>query len=208
MNSKLNSKCHDKIELETIPSADTISRTRTVSKLDPTIFRVIMTKLANDFLGRVTKKRKKGRPKKKGALPRVISLDGKTARGAVGPGQTKSEVHIVSAVCNLITMACMKVFEKSNEITAFPVILDILNKHGLVAGSVITIDAMGCQKNICELILKLKANYLFGLKGNHSGLHKEVEDLFAKGLQKYPNEFNSSSYTSPPKKARWISHNS
>jgi hypothetical protein len=78
-----------------------------------------MTNLAHDFLRRATKKiRKKGRPKK-GELPPVVNLDGKTLCGAIARSAKKSMIHIVNAVCNLVTLSGLKVREKSNEITPF-----------------------------------------------------------------------------------------
>ena len=68
----------------------------------------------------------------------------------------------------------LKVDDKSNEITAIPLLLDTL----LIEGSVISIDAMGCQKNIAEKIIEKKADYVFGLKGNQGRLQDEVEDFF------------------------------
>jgi len=66
-----------------------------------------------------------------------------------------------------------KVDGKSNEITAIPEILDSLN----LEGSIITIDAMSCQRNIAEKIIERKADYILALKGNQSNLHKAVKKL-------------------------------
>jgi predicted transposase YbfD/YdcC len=96
-------------------------------------------------------------------------------------------------------MAVRKVAEKSNEIKAFPIILDVHGQHGLLAGKVITIDAMGCQRNLAGQIIDGRANYLFSLKGNQTGLLEEVTAVFA-ALVKYGHEFISTVFTSPAEK--------
>jgi predicted transposase YbfD/YdcC len=67
-----------------------------------------------------------------------------------------------------------KVDSKSNEITAIPALIEMLE----IAGSIITIDAMGCQKEIASLIIKKKADYILALKGNQKLLHEAVENYF------------------------------
>lgn len=109
----------------------------------------------------------------------VIALDGKTARGAKSLGK-KSPVHIVSAWSSQqnIVLGQKKVNEKSNEITAIPELLEILD----VENSIITIDAMGTQTNIAEKIIKEGADYILAVKENQSQLLEEIQDefLFAK----------------------------
>ncbi len=73
-------------------------------------------------------------------------------------------------------MGQQKCYEKSNEITAIPRLLDMF----LVDGSVITLDAMGCQRDIASKIIRKKADYILALKGNQGNLYKEVRDLFDK----------------------------
>ena len=68
----------------------------------------------------------------------------------------------------------MKVEQKSNETTAIPALLDVLE----VAGCIITIDAMGCQKEIAAKIIGKKADYVLALKGNQGKLHEQVEQWF------------------------------
>jgi predicted transposase YbfD/YdcC len=157
----------------------------------------MMVRLALEFHRRA-KRRRPGR-RGKNELPDVIGLDGKTVRGAIRPGKSKSDTHIVNAVCGLVTMAVRKVAEKSNEIKAFPIILDALRKYGLLAGKVITIDAMGCQRNLAGQIIDGGANYLFSLKGNQGGLLEEVTAIFD-ALVKYGHEFISKVFISPAEK--------
>ena len=70
--------------------------------------------------------------------------------------------------------------EKSNEITAIPKLLDILD----VSGCIVTIDAMGCQREIAERIIDKKADYVLALKGNQGSLHKNVELFFQDQIER------------------------
>ncbi|MDR1914597.1 MAG: ISAs1 family transposase, partial [Clostridiales bacterium] len=101
----------------------------------------------------------------------VIAIDGKTIRGS-GNNAHKA-YHIVSAWVaeNQITLGEIKTEEKSNEITAVPELLDMLN----VEGSIITADAISRQKSIVAKITEKKADYLIGLKGNQGTLREDVE---------------------------------
>jgi predicted transposase YbfD/YdcC len=104
----------------------------------------------------------------------IISIDGKTIRGAKING--KSPIHMVSAWSSLnnIVLGQVKVDEKSNEITAIPMLIENL----AIEGAVITIDAMGCQSTITELIIERKSNYVLSLKENQSSLLEQVKDEF------------------------------
>jgi len=97
----------------------------------------------------------------------VVSIDGKTMRGSRNQG-CKTATHIVSAWAdkNELILGQIKVEEKSNEITAIPKLLDTL----LLEGCVITIDAMGCQKNIARKIVTKKADYILSVKENQKDL--------------------------------------
>ena len=183
--------------LTEIPSIDTLART--VSRLDQTSARRMVTSVGLEFLRR-SQNRKPGR-RSGSELPDVIDLDGKTSRGAIKPGMTKSDVHIVNAVCGFITLGIEMVKEKSNEITAIPVILDTLHQYNLLKGKIVTADAMGCQRKIVAKIISYGADYLIGLKGNQTGLLNDVKSIFATGLPKYPKEFSWESYATPPEKA-------
>ena len=105
----------------------------------------------------------------------VIAIDGKTIRGAKRHGKT-SPVHMVSAwACeNNLVLGQIKVDEKSNEITAIPELLEIL----CIEGCVITIDAMGCQRDIAEKIIRNDANYILAVKGNQPELYQDIQDSF------------------------------
>lgn len=104
----------------------------------------------------------------------LINFDGKTIKGSKGLG--KKTVHIVSAWCSSISMCLgqVKTAEKSNEITAIPDLLDYLE----LKGSVISIDAMGCQKAIAKKIRDKEADYLLALKDNQKHFHQAVQSSF------------------------------
>lgn len=105
----------------------------------------------------------------------VIAIDGKTLRGAKSHGN-KSSIHMVSAwACeNNIVLGQIKVDEKSNEITAIPELLDVLD----IENAIITIDAMGCQKDIAKKIISNDAQYILAVKENQPSLLESIEDEF------------------------------
>lgn len=105
-----------------------------------------------------------------------IALDGKMVRRSHDRGAGKGAIHMVSAWAleNRLVLGQVKVDEKSNEITALPVLLRQL----AVSGCIVTIDAMGCQKEIAQQIIEQDGDYVFGLKGNQGTLHREVEESF------------------------------
>ncbi|MDR2118476.1 MAG: ISAs1 family transposase [Tannerellaceae bacterium] len=105
----------------------------------------------------------------------VVAIDGKSMRGTRERGN-KSIVHMVSAWAqeNCLTLGQIKVDEKSNEITAIPRLLDLL----VLKGCIVTIDAMGCQKDIAAKIVDKEADYILALKGNQGNLLEQVEDSF------------------------------
>ena len=104
--------------------------------------------------------------------PDIISTDGKVIRHS---GKEKA-LHIVSAWCqsNQLVLAQEKVENKSNEIKAIPKLLKLLNLDGCV----ITIDAIGAQKEICEQIIEQGGDYVISLKGNQGTLHEDVKEYF------------------------------
>jgi predicted transposase YbfD/YdcC len=108
-----------------------------------------------------------------GAGDRVIAIDGKTLRRSFDNANGKAAIHMVSAwACDTkMVFGQIATDEKSNEITAIPKLLEML----VLEGSVVTIDAMGCQKKIAEKIKESNGDYIFSLKGNHGTLHDEVK---------------------------------
>lgn len=105
----------------------------------------------------------------------IINIDGKTIRGAKEYGK-KSLIHMVSAwACkNNLVLGQVKVSEKSNEVTAIPKLLELL----AVKGSIITIDAMGCQVLIAKTIIEQGADYVLAVKGNQKTLYENIKDEF------------------------------
>ncbi|MGD1859340.1 MAG: ISAs1 family transposase [Leptolyngbyaceae cyanobacterium] len=106
----------------------------------------------------------------------IIAIDGKTLRHSYDTGGGKGAIHMVSAWAsqNRLVLGQLKVAEKSNEITAIPELLQVLDLHGCI----VTIDAMGTQKAIAEQIIEAGGDYVLSLKGNQGHLHEDVEQLF------------------------------
>ena len=143
-----------------IPSHDTF--TRGLAMVEPTHLQTLrdrFTELLNVNEGR--------------KLRKILSIDGKTQRG--NSTKTQKANHIVSAVDdNGICITEELVDDKSNEITAIPCLLDNLN----IKNHIITIDAIGTQKEIAKKIRKKRADYVLALKGNQSTLATDVKEYF------------------------------
>jgi predicted transposase YbfD/YdcC len=107
----------------------------------------------------------------------VIAIDGKTVRRSGHKRSGKAPIHMVSAFAatQRLVLGQVKMAEKSNEIIAIPKLLAML----AVEGAIITIDAMGCQRNIAQAILDKKADYVLALKGNQGTLREDVEIFVA-----------------------------
>jgi len=104
----------------------------------------------------------------------VVAIDGKALRRALNAGE--SIPYIVSAWASQsgLVLGQVKVDEKSNEITAVPELLRVLK----LKGAIVTLDAMGCQKEIAACIIDRHADYILALKGNHAKVHEEVRTFF------------------------------
>lgn len=109
-------------------------------------------------------------------LSGVIALDGKTVRHSHDTALGKSAIHMVSAwsAHNRLILGQMKVDDKSNEITALPKLLQILD----VKGCLVTIDAMGCQTEIAQQIVEQDGDYLLAVKKNQEYLFEDIDHLF------------------------------
>jgi predicted transposase YbfD/YdcC len=107
----------------------------------------------------------------------ILPIDGKTLRGSYAPGDSKALVHMVSiwAASNHLSLGSTVVEEKSNEITAIPRLLELVD----VSGGLVTIDAMGCQKEIAQKIRDRGADYVLAVKDNQPKLHEAIETFFA-----------------------------
>jgi predicted transposase YbfD/YdcC len=107
----------------------------------------------------------------------VIALDGKTVRGSQDRANGKAAIHLVSAwaSANRLVLGQVKVDDKSNEITAIPELLQALTLNGCL----VSIDAIGCQKEIARQIIEQGADYVLALKENQPKLLEEVQTTFA-----------------------------
>jgi len=111
----------------------------------------------------------------------VVAIDGKTLRRSFDRACSKSAIHMVSAwaSANHISLGQVVVDEKSNEITAIPKLLEILE----LSGCLVTIDAMGCQVEIARAVVDAKADYVLAVKNNQPTLAQGVEAFFVENSQ-------------------------
>jgi predicted transposase YbfD/YdcC len=157
-----------------IPSHDTFRRV--FLQISPTAFQACFIGWVRDVAGTI-----KG----------VIAIDGKTLRRSHNRVLGKKAIHMVSAWAaeNSLVLGQVKTDEKSNEITAIPELLQLLD----INDCIVTIDAMGCQRAIAEQIIDQNGDYVLALKGNQSGLHEAVEAVFEQadclGYEGYPVDY-------------------
>ena len=111
----------------------------------------------------------------------VVALDGKALRRALNQSQSPQYVVSAWAESNELVLGQWKVEEKSNEITALPELLRVLE----LAGCIVTIDAMGCQKKIAREIIESDADYVLALKGNQEKVHEEVKSFLDSSLEEH-----------------------
>jgi len=106
----------------------------------------------------------------------LVAIDGKTLRGSYDKHSSKTAIHMISAWAgaNELVLGQLKTNEKSNEITAIPALLRVLD----LKGAIVSIDAMGCQKNIANQIIAQDADYILALKANQPELHEQVKVHF------------------------------
>ena len=114
------------------------------------------------------------------AKGQIVPIDGKALRRSHDKKLGAKAIHMVSAWASesRVVLGQVKVDKKSNEITAIPALLEMLT----LSGCIVTIDAMGCQKDIARKILEKDANYTLALKRNQNGLYEGVEALFKHGF--------------------------
>lgn len=142
-----------------IPSHDTFGRV--FGLLDPQAFQEAF----REWVGII-----------QGKIDGVVAIDGKTARGSHDRANGKKAIHIVSAWAadNGVSLGQVKVDDKSNEITAIPELLGLLDLRGCL----VTVDAMGCQRDIAGQIVRAGADYLLAVKDNQETLAEDVEQEF------------------------------
>lgn len=141
-----------------VPSDDTLRRF--FRTLDPHVFEGCFREWVRSFQLELAQK--------------VVAIDGKTSRRSFdGEGRA---MHMISAFASEmgVVLGQLKTADKSNEITAIPELIELLD----IAGAVVTIDAMGCQSKIVEKIVMKEADYVIGLKGNQGQLHEDVRLFF------------------------------
>lgn len=143
-----------------IPSHDTFNRV--FSLLDPDALRGCFLSWVEEIAQRTEGE--------------VVSIDGKRLCGS-GENGKRSIIHLVSAWsgANSLVLAQVKVDDKSNEITAIPTLLEVLEPKGCI----VTIDAMGCQREIAESIIDKGADYILAVKDNQAFLHDDIKEAFS-----------------------------
>lgn len=140
-----------------LPVHDTIARI--VSRLDPAHFQQCFIHWAQSVNERTSGE--------------LLAIDGKVLRGSYHRDDRQSAIHMVSAfaAANGVVMGQLKTDAKSNEITAIPALLKLLD----IKGCLVSIDAMGCQTDIASTIVKHGGDYLLAVKGNQGLLHRAVQ---------------------------------
>jgi len=150
-----------------IPSHDTFNRV--ICMIDSREFEKNFISWVSDFTKSINSSSEE---------PEVIPIDGKTVCNSINKRKGNKAIHMVSALSTKfgLILGQQKCAEKSNEITAIPVLLNMLD----IIGAIVTIDAMGCQKKIAAKIIKKRANYILALKENQGNLYEEVVAFFEK----------------------------
>jgi predicted transposase YbfD/YdcC len=143
-----------------VPSHDTF--TRLFARIDPDAFEGWFLKWTADLVTATG--------------GRLIAVDGKTLRRSFDTAHGQNAIHLVSAWCrqNRIVLGQLATEEKSNEITAIPGLLRLLD----LRDATVSIDAMGCQKQIAQTILDGGGHYLLAVKDNHKSLHQDIAFFF------------------------------
>ncbi|CAH9065828.1 ISAs1 family transposase ISSod22 [Pseudoalteromonas holothuriae] len=143
-----------------VPADDTIART--LSRIDPEQFQFCFANWMRDI--------------QKNTSGELIAIDGKTLRSSYHRDDRSATIHMVNAFAcaNKLVLGQIKTADKSNEITAIPELLDMLD----VSGALVSIDAMGCQTDIAEKIIDKGGDYLLALKANQSTLFEAVKRAF------------------------------
>lgn len=149
-----------------IPSHDTFGRV--FSLIDPDEFETCFIDWINSLFIDIEKE--------------IIAIDGKTLRGSHDRRKGKKALHLVSAWAakNRVLLGQVRTEEKSNEIEAIPRLLEMID----VKNSIVTIDAMGCQKAIAKTIIAQEADYVLALKENQATLYQDVASIFEKEKEK------------------------
>ncbi len=123
----------------------------------------------------------------------MIAIDGKSLKHSYDKKTGTRAINMVSAwaATNKLVLGQRKVDKKSNEITAIPELIKVLD----IAGCIVTIDAIGCQKEIVNLISQKDGDYIIALKKNQKNLYESVELLFKEAISKRNKGENTSHYS-------------
>lgn len=150
-----------------IPSRDCIRRV--LSLLKPEAFQACFESWIASLVGETTETGT--------APPRLIAIDGKTARRSHDARNGLGPLHLVSAWAteNGLSLGQLATDEKSNEITVIPELIDRID----VKGAIVTIDAMGCQKDIAQRIVDGQGDYVLAVKDNQPKLHAAIQEFFS-----------------------------
>lgn len=150
-----------------IPSHDTFGRV--FARINPEQFQACFLEWVQDLVSASGNQ-----------LKGVVAIDGKTLCGSRDTASGKGAIQMVSAWArsNSMVLGQVKVDDKSNEITAIPVLLKLFD----LTGCTVTIDAMGCQREIAQVITEAGADYVLALKGNQSTMHQDVIVMVQEGL--------------------------
>ena len=146
-----------------IPSHDTFNRV--LAALDPKEFLDCFLRWTQSLRVAVAKE--------------IVAIDGKALRRALNKDQPMKYVVSAWADDNNLVLGQLKVADKSNEITAVPELLRVLELRGCI----VTLDAMGCQKKIAKEIIEADADYVLALKGNHEVVHEEVKSFLDAAIE-------------------------
>ena len=160
-----------------VPSHDTIGRV--LSLIKPDQFQTAFLDWIASFVGECDEEDAND----ENHQPRFVPIDGKTLRGSGGAKHRSNPLHVVSAWATKqgLTLGQVAVDSKSNEITAIPKLLKMLE----LSGAIISIDAMGCQKEIAKQIIQDGGDYVLAVKDNQPKLCEAIEDFF---LQRHEND--------------------
>lgn len=155
-----------------IPSHDTFSRV--FARIDPQAFSDCFQR----WMSAVSER-----------LSGIVAVDGKTLRGSYDQDDPRSAIHLISAwsVANGVVLGQLKTEQKSNEITAIPELLKLLSLEGCL----VTIDAMGCQRQIGQQIVDQGGDYLLAVKANQPHLFEQVLTEFERVDTQAPETFNT-----------------
>lgn len=161
-----------------IPSHDTINRV--LSLLEPEVLQKSFIEWVGKLKGYVNEN--------------VIAIDGKTMKGSHQAGKGIKALHILSAYscANGLSLGQLKVDGKTNEVTVIPELLEQI----AISGAIVTIDAMGCQREIAESIIDKEADYILAVKGNQKALYEPIVDIFkmSKDPEYYEEDLKPESY--------------